>query len=96
MEFKCIICNKNYKSYQSLWNHNHIYHNNNKQNIKIDENNGKTLKYKCVNCPKSFETINELDIHIKTVCKPAIKHNNIYKFTTNTFGKNKYPPVNLY
>jgi len=28
MEFKCKICNKIYKSYQSLWNHNHKYHNN--------------------------------------------------------------------
>jgi len=33
MEFKCKICNKNYKSYQSLWNHNHKYHyDNNPQN----------------------------------------------------------------
>jgi hypothetical protein len=28
MEFKCKICNKIYKSYQSLWNHNHKYHDN--------------------------------------------------------------------
>jgi hypothetical protein len=28
MEFICKICNKNYKSYQSLWNHNHKYHDN--------------------------------------------------------------------
>lgn len=26
MEFRCNICNKNYKSYQSLWNHNNKFH----------------------------------------------------------------------
>ena len=29
MDFKCKICNKLYSSYQSLWNHNHKYHNTN-------------------------------------------------------------------
>ena len=32
MEFKCIPCDKTYKSYQSLWNHNRKFHN----TIKID------------------------------------------------------------
>ena len=27
MEHKCNVCNKIYKSYQSLWNHNHKFHN---------------------------------------------------------------------
>ena len=27
-EHTCIICNKNYASKQSLWNHNHKFHNN--------------------------------------------------------------------
>jgi len=26
MDYHCTICNKKYKSYQSLWNHNHKYH----------------------------------------------------------------------
>jgi hypothetical protein len=26
MEYICKTCNKHYKSYQSLWNHNHKYH----------------------------------------------------------------------
>ena len=26
MDFACKICNKKYKSYQSLWNHNHKFH----------------------------------------------------------------------
>ena len=33
MEFKCKICNKNYKSYQSLWIHNHKYHYDNNPQI---------------------------------------------------------------
>lgn len=27
MDYHCTACNKKYKSYQSLWNHNHKYHN---------------------------------------------------------------------
>jgi len=27
-EFSCNICNKNFKSYQSRWNHNKKFHNN--------------------------------------------------------------------
>ncbi len=30
MEYKCKTCDKFYKSYQSLWNHNHKYHKNNR------------------------------------------------------------------
>lgn len=33
MEFNCVICNKKYKSYQSLWNHNHKFHKNIKSNV---------------------------------------------------------------
>ena len=33
MEFKCKICNNIYKSYQSLWNHNHKYHDNHNPQI---------------------------------------------------------------
>ena len=33
MEYKCNICNKNYKSYQSLWNHNFKFHKNTNTNV---------------------------------------------------------------
>jgi hypothetical protein len=36
MEYTCEICNKNYKSYQSIWNHNHRYHKNNSIHISSD------------------------------------------------------------
>jgi hypothetical protein len=36
MEYKCIICKKDYSSYQSLWIHNKKYHNKmNSQNTQI-------------------------------------------------------------
>ena len=33
MEYKCTICIKDYKSYQSLWNHNNKFHNIKSHNI---------------------------------------------------------------
>ncbi len=33
MDYVCKICDKKYKSYQSLWNHNHKYHNKNKNTL---------------------------------------------------------------
>lgn len=44
MSFDCKICNKLYKSYQSLWNHNKKFHN------KIEKDVG----YKCKICNKVF------------------------------------------
>ena len=49
MEFKCKICNKNYKSYQSLWNHNHKYHNN-------DNNPSVTTKSSQSNLPVTIQS----------------------------------------
>jgi len=40
MEYKCEVCNKNYKSYKSLWNHNSKYHNNNPNFGLIESTNG--------------------------------------------------------
>jgi hypothetical protein len=45
MDYRCTICNKNYKSYQSLWNHNKKFHNN--------ENTNSPLKFD--NCPLKFD-----------------------------------------
>ncbi len=72
MEHKCNICNKLYKSYQSLWNHNHKFHNNivthmssdNQQPISIlsAENqqpisNKLPNKLSCKYCKKVFKHI---------------------------------------
>jgi hypothetical protein len=44
----CELCNKKYKSYQSLWNHNKKFHND-IEKIK------KEKEYECIKCNKSFE-----------------------------------------
>jgi hypothetical protein len=38
MSYICNICNKNYKSYNSLWNHNKKFHKNNINNDNIKNN----------------------------------------------------------
>jgi hypothetical protein len=62
MSFKCEICNSDYKSYQSYWNHNKIKHPENK-----NKNNKKILK--CQNCNKEFSTNHGLKYHNENVCK---------------------------
>ncbi len=78
MEFICKICNKNYKSYQSLWNHNHKYHTtiihitpqSNHKNPHFDHKNphSTTNNLSCNHCNKIFSRIDSLNRHIKT-CK---------------------------
>ena len=46
-ELKCIICNKLYVSYKSLWNHNKKFHktesvSTNQSNQHIDQSNNKS------------------------------------------------------
>ena len=97
-QFRCNICNKNYKDKSGLWYHNNKYHGNNNSKIrkisKINENLTENNKYKCKNCKILFETLNDLDIHVKTKCVPCISHNNVFTFKIDTFGKNKYSKEN--
>ena len=46
--YKCYNCNKNYKSYKTLWNHNNQFH----KDEQIIKNN----EYKCKNCDIIFDT----------------------------------------
>jgi len=78
MEFKCKICNKNYKSYQSLWNHNHKYHDNDNHNQPQSDHilthfnhknpHSATNNLSCNYCNKIFSRIDSLNRHLKT-CK---------------------------
>jgi hypothetical protein len=53
MNYKCKTCNKLYKSYQSLWNHNHKFHNTIKNNSnQLVNNNDTKSKYACRICNK--------------------------------------------
>ena len=58
MEFLCNICNKNYKSYQSRWNHMNKFHTPDiSQNKAYDKPNDKPEKiegYKCTFCKKKY------------------------------------------
>ena len=84
MEFICKICNKNYKSYQSLWNHNHKYHYNHNDNLDNHKDNHsdnlnnhidnhiKLKQYYCGKCNKEFSQFQNRWRHEKT-CKESSK-----------------------
>ena len=63
-QFKCNICNKDYKSYQSLWNHNKIKHH--ELCLKISN---KECKFKCDLCNKKFTRNDNLKYHKNNTCK---------------------------
>lgn len=64
MQFNCEFCNKNYKSYQSLWNHLKKIHN--EENINICK---KSKNYPCSVCHKKFSRIDSLKYHKENNCK---------------------------
>jgi hypothetical protein len=82
MEYKCKICIKNYKTYQTLWKHNKLFHNNeNSEKTSIDynmtstttiltsENSNVNNKFICQYCNSSFSRKNNMNYHIKNKCK---------------------------
>lgn len=62
MDYQCEFCNKIYKSYQSLWNHKKIKHNN-------ELNKGK--KFNCTSCNKTFTRKFNMEYHVKNSCKKS-------------------------
>jgi len=64
MSFSCTICNKEYKSYQTLWNHNHINHK--ELNIQISK---KVKDFSCSKCNKKFTRKSNLTYHTINSCK---------------------------
>lgn len=89
-EFRCVICNKNYKTYQSLWKHKYIYH----KPVDVEKliTSKKTEEKKCIcdKCNKTFKNLEDIKNHLQNECRPSIKSNNIYTFKTDTLGKYKY------
>ena len=71
MSYSCDQCNKNYKTYQSIWNHNKKFHNN--QNIQITT---KERKYMCIKCNKLFTRKDNMKNHMNNICK---KNNELDK-----------------
>ena len=74
MTFFCEICNKEYKTYQTLWKHNKIKHTD--LVISIKQNN-KECNFSCNLCNKKFTRNNNLKYHKNNTCK--IKNTEINK-----------------
>ena len=80
VEFPCKVCNKDYSSYKSLWNHTNKFHNNNVKNVKenvknVKENVKENRSLTCEYCKKVFNNRPAKSIHKKT-CK-LIDNNKI-------------------
>jgi len=77
----CKICDKSYKSYNSLWNHNKNFHTKKKEINKPKEINKNIIitdeKYTCVYCDKPFSTRQNKWKHQKLVCKDKNKKSEI-------------------
>jgi hypothetical protein len=74
MTFSCEICNKEYKTYQTLWKHNKTKHID--LVISIKQNN-KECQFSCNLCNKKFTRNNNLKYHKVNTCK--IKNNETNK-----------------
>jgi len=95
VEYSCKVCNKQYSSYKSLWNHNNKFHNEkvincNKNVINCNKNviknyNNEDNKYCCKYCNKSFNIRQYRWSHEKT-CK---KKDQLITITKNEFDKMK-------
>ena len=68
MEYKCTLCNKDYKTYKTFWSHNKNIH----ADIDIYISN-KERNYACTNCNKKFTRKDTMVYHIKNTCKDKDK-----------------------
>ena len=69
MKYFCKICSKEYKSSQSLWNHNNKFHNN-----EIKEE----ITYKCKSCNLSFDNRQKKYYHQKK-CTKNLENDDLKK-----------------
>jgi len=85
MGYTCTTCNKDYASYQSLWNHNRKYHTSEKLHltsincVTTTDNYQKRPKenqFDCIYCNKTFTRKNNLNYHLKNKCKEKEKKQN--------------------
>jgi hypothetical protein len=91
MEYICEKCNKQYKSYQSLWNHNKKFHKFNllKNPQKIEEIPHISSKitqniksFICCHCHREYSRNDNLKRHI-TMCKLKINNDKLFEENKN-------------
>jgi hypothetical protein len=84
MEFKCEHCNKQFKSYQSRWNHVNRYHNNTvSEKVSNSKGDGKDKSkekinkvYECRYCDKIYKHKQTRYAHEK-ICKTSENNENL-------------------
>jgi hypothetical protein len=83
MENQCLICNKSYKSYASLWNHNKKYHKEETITKEIVQNQHQhqhqpqiEIQINCKNCEKLFNTRQSKWRHEK-ICKKEVSNEEL-------------------
>jgi hypothetical protein len=91
MSLSCKECNKNYKSYKTLWQHNKTFH----ANMRLDT---KERNFTCDNCNKKFRCKQNLQSHLINACKNKPVLNNTIKKIINLEKeiskiKNKIPEI---
>jgi hypothetical protein len=76
----CNTCNKNFKSYKSLWNHKKIFHSNIVLNVDEETTNVViNKKLQCKFCFVNFKSQSNKCQHEKNYCKEKNNVNNIQK-----------------
>ena len=92
IEYKCNICNKFYKTYQTLWKHNKKFHNN--KNKQLRHVSTITTPYSTITTPYSTITTPDSTIitPVSTITTPdsTITTPNIHKckYCNNIFSRN--------
>jgi len=86
--YTCIICNKNYSSANSLWNHNKKFHTNNiplvlNSSINILNTSNHIKTYNCRCCNKIFNNVKTRWAHEQKCKKNKIQENNKIEILEN-------------
>ena len=74
MSYSCVLCNKNYKTYQSIWNHNKRFHSD-----MIIHITNKVKKFSCNKCNKSFTRKDNMKHHMENICKKPAQLDKVEK-----------------
>ena len=91
MSYSCVLCNKNYKTYQSIWNHNKRFHSD-----MIIHITNKVKKFSCNKCNKSFTRKDNMKHHMENICKKPAQLDKVEKMQCEILElKEKLKEVNI-